>query len=107
MTKTLDLSRLAGSQQTIVLSGKDKGVQTRIDLDIDTYDANGEIDVILPKGLAAMTPSFILGLFGSSVKKCGTVESFLSKYRFSSAPDHLMDQIRRGAAYSLVRGTPF
>jgi hypothetical protein len=106
MTQTLDLSRLSGNQPTIVLSGKDKGVQTRSDFKIDAFDADGQIDVILPSGLAAMTPSFVLGLFGSSVKKCGTVESFLAKYRFT-APEHVMDQIRRGAQYSLVRGTPF
>lgn len=106
MTQILDLSRLAGNQPTVVLSGKDKGVRTRNDFNIDALDAGDAIEVILPPGLAAMTPSFVLGLFGSSVRKCGTVDSFLSKYRIS-APEHVMDQIRRGAEYSLVRGTPF
>lgn len=104
MSNTLDLSALAGKHDTIVLSGKERGADTRRKFGLDELDQNGPVDVILPHGVSAITPSFVLGMFGTSVKRCGSVDSFLSKYHFT-APDFLVDQIRRGAHYSLVRGT--
>lgn len=102
----LDLSRLAGDEATTVLSGKDRGEQTRADFHIDALDKSPEHVVVqLPPNLDAITPSFVLGMFGQSVKTLGSVDAFFDKYNFDVEP-YLFSQIRRGAEYSLVVGTP-
>ncbi|MDR6873562.1 hypothetical protein J2Y55_004589 [Bosea sp. BE125] len=103
----LDLSRISGSPPSSVLSGKQRGETVRSDFKIEALDHVGDdISVRLPEGLDAITPSFVLGLFGRSVQKLGSIEAFFAKYQFDGAGPHLQAQIRRGAEYSLVRGNP-
>jgi hypothetical protein len=103
-TGLLDLTPLGGDSGSAVLSGKDRGERSRVDFKIDALDGDGPVDVILPKRLQAMTPSFVLGMFGRSIELCGNVDVFLDKYRFN-APAHVIDQIRRGAQFALMQGT--
>jgi hypothetical protein len=103
----LDISKLAGEAgQTRVLSGKQRGLQARIDFGLDGLDEGAEdVNVLLSGPIEAITPSFVLGMFGASVRRCGSVESFFDKYRFSLRA-HLIAQVRRGVEYSLIKGNP-
>lgn len=107
MARMLDLSSVSGSPPSSVLSGKQRGESVRSDFNIESLDQQADdVSVLLPKGLDAITPSFVLGLFGKSVQRLGSVEAFFAKYRFESIGSHLQAQLRRGAEYSLVRGNP-
>lgn len=107
MSQMLDLSGISGKSPSSVLSGKQRGESVRSDFKIETLDQQGDdISVRLPDGLDAITPSFVLGLFGRSVQKLGSIEAFFAKYRFDGIGPHLQAQIRRGAEYSLIRGNP-
>lgn len=106
MTRMLDLSVLSGDQGNRVLSGKDRGIQARKDFNLDELDkASDDLSVLLSSDLDAITPSFVLGMFGASVKAFGSVDAFFHKYHFEVKP-HLIAQIRRGAEYSLLKGDP-
>jgi hypothetical protein len=106
MTQMLDISVLAGDGATSVLSGKQRGMQARIDFKLDDLDARDEdVTVRLSEVVEAITPSFVLGMFGKSVRLCGSVDSFFDKYKFNTKP-YIIAQLRRGAEYSLVKGTP-
>ena len=102
----LDMSQIVGDS-TRVLSGKQRGESARTHLKLDGLDAADEpVEVTVPAMIEAMTPSFFLGMFGLSVQTCGSVDAFLSKYHFKTYP-HVLAQIRRGAEYSLVKGSAF
>ncbi|WP_439365484.1 hypothetical protein ACNJYD_04350 [Bradyrhizobium sp. DASA03005] len=106
MVKMLNLSHLSGEGDTSVLSGKQRGLAARAEYNLDALDeADEELSVVLSPELEAITPSFVLGMFGKSVKHIGDVDAFFRKYHFSAEP-HLMAQIRRGAEYSLLKGDP-
>jgi hypothetical protein len=106
MVQMLDITGLAGEGKTRVLSGKQRGMQARVDYRLDAMDrTEEEVQVVLSPTLDAITPSFVLGMFGPSVRRSGSVDTFFGKYRFNAKP-HLMAQLRRGAEYSLVRGNP-
>lgn len=102
----LDLTRLAGNGKTRVLSGKDRGENARGEYGLDKLDHSARVYVRLPSGIDAITPSFVLGMFGKSVEKVGSVDAFLDRFVFVDAPSHIVDQISRGASFSLLKGSP-
>lgn len=78
-TTVLDLSNVAGP----VYSGRDRGVALRAKYDLDALDAQSEpIQVIIPENTYTISSSFFLGLFGPSVRKCGSVDKFEVKFSF-------------------------
>jgi hypothetical protein len=102
----LDISVLTGDGATNVLSGKQRGLQAREDFKLDEFDAVDDgVSVVLSAGVEAITPSFVLGMFGASVRRCGSVDSFFEKYRFNTNKSYIVAQLRRGAEYSLVKGS--
>lgn len=106
MTKMLDLSMLSDTGETRVLSGKSRGINARAQFHLDDLDKSGEAMLVkVAPDLDAITPSFVLGMFGASVKASGSVEAFFDKYTFEVKP-HLLAQIRRGAEYSVLKGDP-
>jgi hypothetical protein len=106
MAQMLDLSQLSGDGDTKVLSGKQRGIRARADYSLETFDsASGQVTVKFAPDVQAITPSFVLGMFGVSVKAYGSVDAFFQKYEFEVRPN-LLAQIRRGAEYSLLKGDP-
>jgi len=106
MPQLLDLSKLSGGGDTRVLSGKQRGIQARSDFSLEKFDKEQDyVTVKFAPEVQAVTPSFVLGMFGVSVKAYGSVDAFFEKYRFDVRPN-LLAQIRRGAEYSLLKGDP-
>lgn len=79
----VDLTKLAGP----VFSGRDRGIAARAEFNLDEIDRiYSSVEVVLPSTLYTLTSSFFLGLFGESVRKCGSVTSFEEKFKFSGPP---------------------
>lgn len=96
-TLTVDLTRLAGP----VFSGRDRGIAARAEYGLDRIDDSADsVEVILPDTLYTLTSSFFLGLFGDSVRKCGSVSGFEEKYRFKG-PGFLAPILRSHAGLAL------
>lgn len=100
----VDFSEIVRDQQTFIFSGKDKGIETRKYFGLDDADNGKEVvDVVIPEQIKYMTPSFVTGMFSSSVKRAGTLDAFFGKYRFH-AHSAIVSQITEGAKLGLVRG---
>lgn len=80
--KTIDLSYFRSSKDIITLSGRPKGQKGRKEFDLDTLDNKSEIIIIkVPEEYKSISTSFILGMFGQSMKILGET-SFFEKYKF-------------------------
>lgn len=94
---TIDLSSVSGP----VYSGRVRGEALRekyaLDAKEDVVDA---INVIIPDNAYTISSSFFLGLFGPSIQKCGSVDSFERKFHFK-APDFLKPIIHAHAALAV------
>lgn len=67
---------------SIVLSGRPKGEDTRAKENLDEVDKKREdVIVSIPTDLKIITSSFLLGLLGDSIRLYGR-EDFLDKYKF-------------------------
>ena len=87
MTRELDLAPLTDAGSVTVISGRDRGVVARDQLHLDDLDAADDtIIVTVPMGVRAITPSFVLGMFGPSVQRAGSEEQFFKKYQFRTKP---------------------
>jgi len=93
----VDLSQVAGP----VYTGRDRGEQLRLKYDLDRLDEGGTVvEVLIPDSTYTVSSSFFLGLFGPSVRKCGSVVGFREKFRFK-APAFLEPVIEGHAALAL------
>jgi len=105
MDRVIDLSAMTGGGTVTVISGKDRGIEARAHFHVAELDANGApIEVRVPQNVRAVTPSFVLGMFGPSISKAGSPDAFFSKFHFDAKP-HVMHQIRRGVRFGLLRGS--
>lgn len=96
-TLTVDLSRVSGP----VYSGRDRGVALRESYALDSREDGAEaVNVVIPESAYTVSSSFFLGLFGPSVQKCGSVDSFERKFRFQ-APDFLRPILHGHASLAL------
>ena len=76
----LKLERFGGP----VFSGRDRGELARTEAELDQLDeASAIVHTIVPEDALTVTSSFILGMYGPSIKKAGSREQFLQKYTFS------------------------
>ena len=65
-----------------ILAGAMNGIKFRADLGLDTKDSDQEIyEIVVPKEIFSITPSFFISCFGPSIRKLGKTE-FLNKYKF-------------------------
>lgn len=105
---TLDLTALVDGRDDIsVISGKDRGILARAEMGISDLDEIDEtVTVLVPDSVRAITPSFVLGLFGPSIRKYGSQERFFDHYSFDAKP-YIVDQIRRAIGYGLLKGNAF
>ena len=92
----VDLSPVAGP----VFSGRDRGEALREKYGLDALDTAAEVDVVIPESIWTVSSSFFLGMFGPSVRKCGSVDSFERKYRFK-APEFLKPILHSHATLAL------
>lgn len=84
-------------------SGRPRGETVRLSLNLDSQENNTtEITVIVPDDVNSIHTSFFLGLFGPSVRKCGSRESFLNKFKFN-CPEELKEDIDEGIDLALKK----
>lgn len=86
-----------GEYEGPVYSGRDRGELVRDKVRLDKADQEGatRVEVAVPQDTYSVTSSFFLGLFGPSIVKAGSRDSFYQKYHFDAPPTIL----RRMDAY--------
>lgn len=100
---TVDLSSVSGP----VYSGRDRGEALRKKYDLDHKEDGAEVvDVVIPKTTYTVSSSFFLGLFGPSVRKCGSVDSFERKFNFRG-PEFLKPVLHSHASLALQNRSLF
>lgn len=89
-----------------VFAGRERGTNVRRSAGLDAMDKTGEIvEVKVPDDVYSITPSFFGALFGPSVRKLGSKESFLKKYRFT-CEEYIREEIEVGIVDALKRHSP-
>lgn len=85
------------------LIGHERGLAARKLFDLDQLDRSGDVVVLAaPKSLEALTPSFVQGLFASSVHSLGE-QRFRSHYNFEGLSDDLREDINVGIRRALMK----
>lgn len=79
------------------LSGRLRGLAAREKFGLDQIDRQGGVvELRVPSYVYAVTPSFVQGLLGESLRiRHGNVEAFRKAYRFV-APAVVLEQLERG-----------
>lgn len=94
---TVDLSSVSGP----VYSGRGRGEALREKYALnDLEDSIDSVSVIIPESAYTVSSSFFLGLFGPSIRKCGSVDQFERKFSFD-APDFLKPILHAHAALAV------
>lgn len=102
-SQIIDLSQVEGP----VFTGRDRGEALRQRYALEQLERDFDvIDVVIPEGTYSVSSSFFLGMFGPSVLKCGSVDSFQEKYHFKAA-GFLQPVLREHAAKALQNKTLF
>lgn len=83
MNKIIQLTKgQRGSTKSTTYSGRAEGKEVRNVLNLDSIDSENEnVTITIPNDTTSFNPSFFLGLFYDSVKRCGSVEAFKSKFK--------------------------
>lgn len=85
------LSGVKNHDTILIVSGRQLGIDQRNKLKLDQIDKDQKkYNIIIPKNIISLNPSFFLGLFGESIRKLGNQENFLSKYNFSAGESIMM-----------------
>jgi hypothetical protein len=85
----IDLANFGGP----VYTGRPRGVAARKKLKLDGVPKAGEVvEVTIPDSTYTMTSSYFLGLFGPSVRLCGSKGAFLTMFNFSG-PDRVLARL--------------
>lgn len=75
--------RVLTKDEVSSLIGHDRGLAARKLFELDVLDRSAEpVEVTAPPNLEALTPSFVQGLFATSVHRLGE-EGFFKHYRFN------------------------
>lgn len=100
VTRKIDLAKFGGP----TFIGRPNGEAARQKLSLDEIDANEDmvIEVDIPETTYSINSSFFLGLFGKSIRKAGSEEKFLNKYKFRTHGKEYL-AIKRGIQRALVR----
>ena len=97
----IDLRALTRGEVTS-LSGQPRGLEARRFFDLNSLDDLDEtVVVVAPENLDALTPSFVQGMFASSVHKLGP-ERFYQHYIFQISPE-LHSDVVVGVERALMR----
>lgn len=78
-TEVIDFSNLEGP----VYTGRDRGEKLRAHFRVDQLDSlDQSVNVIIPDSTYSISSSFFLGLFGPSIIKSGSSDTFFKHYHF-------------------------
>lgn len=95
--KTIDLDQLTAHGKVQNLSGRVRGLAAREYFNLDEIDKSSETaELHIPGYIYSLTPSFVQGLLGESVRALNNnVAEFRKKYHFV-APAVVLQQLERG-----------
>lgn len=95
--KTINLEDLTGNGRVHNLSGRLRGLAARTHYALDDFDQTEEdAEVVVPGYVYSLTPSFVQGLFGESLRAAGNdLDRFRQRFRFV-APAIVLEQLERG-----------
>lgn len=101
--KTINLDELTGYGKVHNLSGRIRGLEARKRFKLDDIDRSGEqAELHVPSYVYSLTPSFVQGLLGESVRAANNdVDRFRKKYHFV-APAVVLEQLERGLSAILT-----
>lgn len=96
---TINFEKLAGR----VYVGRSNGTKAREHFELSKYDNDDSYTVIVnfPDNAKTLSSSFFLAMFGESIEKAGSKESFVQRYRFH-AKEHILTQINQAINRALV-----
>lgn len=81
-SRTINLKDYIEPRDSTSLSGRPLGLKVRENIKLDYLEENYDtINIVIPKTITVINPSYFLGLFGSSVRKL-KYEGFKDKYVF-------------------------
>lgn len=76
---------IPNATKIFAISGRDLGFKQRRHHKLDELeDTNEEIEIIIADNIIFLSSSFFLGMFGDSVRKCGSKEKFKEKFIFKT-----------------------
>ena len=83
---TIDLLEgIPNSKKIFAISGRDLGFKQRKHHKLDEVeDNNDKIEIKIAENIIFLSSSFFLGMFGESVRKCGSKEKFKEKFIFKT-----------------------
>lgn len=85
ITKINLIDGIPGSKDIFAISGRDLGYKQRKHHKIDKLEEiNEQLEIDIDPKIIFMSSSFFLGMFGDSVRKCGTKEKFKEKFIFKA-----------------------
>ena len=95
--KMINLEELTGNGRVHNLSGRLRGLAARDLYKLDEFDQSAEdAEVVVPGYVYSLTPSFVQGLFGESIRASGNdLTAFRRRFRFV-APAIVLEQLERG-----------
>lgn len=99
-TQIIDFAELTENGQVANLSGRHRGLAARekYNLDWGTEQDVHDLEIIVPRSLDSVTPSFIQGMFGRALEVLGLDEKkFFTRVHFNADP-YIVDQVRLGVA---------
>lgn len=83
---TIDLLEgVPNAKKIFAISGRDLGFKQRKLHKLDELENNNDkIEIKVADNIIFLSSSFFLGMFGESVRKCGTKEKFKEKFIFKT-----------------------
>ena len=88
MTKQIDLNEARIPPSSEVITGRDCGEEFRRRFQLDKLDVStDDVQVLIPPEVISVNTSFLLGLFGDSVRRLGR-DAFMRKYTFQCDDVH-------------------
>jgi hypothetical protein len=100
----IDLARATDGGKVGNLAGKERGISFRELMKLDSLEeSGGSITVKIPDEIYLVTDSWTLGAFSQSVRRLGSIDSFLTRFQFSGNLDVARQIVR---SLSRVRSVP-
>ncbi|BDQ36333.1 hypothetical protein SYK_06930 [Pseudodesulfovibrio nedwellii] len=97
INQTIDFGNFGSS----LLTTRERGELAGKKLRIDEMSCQGNpIKIIVPDYITSITSSFILGMFGNIIQRCGSEEAFLKKFQFQMKDRHWIN-LNRSIEYAL------
>lgn len=82
-TRTVDIGKLTGDGRVRNLSGKERGVAARAELNLNALDSSSDaVEILVPEYIDTISPSYFQGLFSESIIALKGKAGFEQKYRF-------------------------